>query len=78
MDIETRIKLSDLNGYYGTPFRRWINENLSDYIKDYCPLNDARILDLGCGEGQYIRFFESVSVKGSYIGIDYVIHDNWS
>ena len=78
MDIETRIKLSDLNGYYGTPFRRWINENLSDYIKDYCPSNDARILDLGCGEGQYIRFFESVSVKGSYIGIDYVIHDNWS
>ena len=78
MNVQTKIKLQDPNGYYGTPFRRWINENLSKYIKKYCPNIDSKVLDLGCGEGQYIKFFEDANIEGSYTGIDYVLHENWS
>ena len=77
MNLESRIKLSDPNSYYGTPFRYWIAKYLPNLIKSYCPNNDARILDLGCGQGQYTELFKSLDIHGTYLGIDLNRRENW-
>ena len=77
MNLESRIKLSDPNSYYGTPFRYWIAKYLPNLIKSYCPNNDARILDLGCGQGQYTELFKSLDIHGTYLGIDFNRRENW-
>ncbi len=77
MRLETKIKLSDTNSYYGTPFRYWIAKYLPNLIKSYCPNEDAHILDLGCGQGQYAELFKSLNISGVYLGIDLDRRDNW-
>ena len=78
MNLETRIKLSDQDGFNGTPFRYWINRNIVGLIDQYCPPKNARVLDLGCGQGQYAKVLRSAGIKGSYLGIDLEARDNWN
>ena len=77
MNLEDRIKLSDPSSYYGTPFRYWIATHLPRMISTYCPIENARILDLGCGQGHYAELFKSLDISGSYLGIDLDHRDNW-
>ena len=77
MNLENRIKLSDPNGYYGTPFRYWISNHLPRMIYTFCPIENARILDLGCGQRQYAELFKSLSISEVYMGIDLKRKDNW-
>ena len=77
MDLESRIKLSDPKSYYGTPFRFWIAKNSSQMIQSFCPIVNARILDLGCGQGQYSELFKSLNISGAYLGIDLNDRNNW-
>ena len=78
MDLETSIKLSDPNSYYGTPFRYWITKYLPKMIQSICPKSNADILDLGCGQGQYAELIKSLPINGSYIGIDLDRRENWN
>ena len=70
MNLESRIKLSDPNSYYGTPFRYWIANRLPRMIRSFCSNENARILDLGCGQGQYAELFKLLDIHGPYLGID--------
>jgi len=78
MRLETKIKLSDTNGYYGTPFRHWIIKSLPKLIKKYCPNRGAKILDLGCGQGQYAEVIKKLNLEGEYLGIDIQSRENWN
>ena len=77
MNLEDKIKLSDPNSYYGTPFRYWIAKKLPQMIQSFCPKENTRILDLGCGQGQYAELIKSLSINGSYFGIDLESKENW-
>lgn len=77
LKLETRIKLSDPEGNYGTPFRLWINTHVPGIIARYCPDSGANVLDLGCGQGQYVRMLENVGVSGRYLGIDLEERPGW-
>ena len=56
----------------------WINSQLPRLIQEYCRRENAHILDLGCGGGEYSAVFHEMGIKGSYLGIDIVRHQNWS
>jgi len=75
--LDKGIQLSDKEGYYGTPFRYWINQNVRDYISKYCPDKNATILDIGCGWGRYSEFFTDLHIKGKYLGIDINRSEYW-
>ena len=77
MNLESRIKLSDPNSYYGTPFRYWIANHLPRMICSFCSKENARILDLGCGQGQYAELFKLLDIHGTYLGIDLNRRENW-
>jgi len=78
MSLESKIKLSDPHGYYGTPFRYWIAVHLPKLIKSICKNNNASILDLGCGQGQYAKLFQSLKINGEYLGVDLNSKANWN
>ena len=46
-------------------------------IKQYCPKEKARILDVGCGNGSYFRFFFTNQINGEWLGIDILEGENW-
>lgn len=78
MNLETKIKLYDPHGYYGTPFRFWINRNFIKYVSRYCPSVAAHILDIGCGEGEYGAALNKTLIQGQYLGVDIRESDNWN
>lgn len=53
-----------------SPSRFCANQVISRFINKYCPAQDAAVLDVGCGDGDYCRYFISLGCKGSYLGID--------
>jgi len=75
--LETKIKQADINNYYGTPFRYWIGKYLPILIKNNCPDTNAKILDIGCGQGHYANVIKKLSIKGEYLGIDLEQKENW-
>lgn len=60
-----------------SPSRDWINSHLKDFIKKYCPSKDARILDIGCGKGEYSMYFPELRISGQYLGIDANPREEW-
>lgn len=59
-----------------TPYRVWIDSLSKRYIRRHCP-KDASILDVGCGRGEYVEFFNLNRIKGKYLGIDIEASDDW-
>jgi SAM-dependent methyltransferase len=76
--IEQEIKYTDKEGFYGTPFRFWINQNLRSWISEYCPLDNSEILEVGCGEGEVKNVFKQLGIRGNYFGIDIRESQNWA
>ncbi|MDI6791498.1 MAG: class I SAM-dependent methyltransferase [bacterium] len=55
---------------FGTPMRYVSNCIILEVIERYCPKLQARILDVGCGRGEYSQFFLQRKIQGEYLGID--------
>jgi len=75
--LEHKLKHADREGFYGTPLRYRINQNIRGWIIKYCPLNNSEILDVGCGEGNVRDILSESGVKGNYLGIDIKQSPNW-
>lgn len=75
------ISLKDLVcGTPKTPLRCCIDILLVKALRKYCNPNKAtnyKILDLGCGAGNYVGFLLSLGIVGWYIGIDINAYPQW-
>ncbi len=78
MSLERVIRFSDKDGYYTSPWRRYINKGLIDSIEKYCPNDGCSILDVGCGSGGYSRYFIKEGANREYLGIDLVKSQKWN
>ncbi len=60
-----------------SPARFCTDNTIKHLIDKYCQKNNATILDVGCGKGNYHQYFTSHAIKGSYLGIDIKAHEAW-
>jgi len=58
-----------------SPTRFCTNKTIKRIIEEYCPKNNAAVLDVGCGKGYYHQYF--ITYQGSYLGIDIKSHQSW-
>ena len=65
-------------GPRATIIRHQIYTAVWECINKYCPLDDARILDIGCGKGLYTEFLRSLGVNGMYLGVDIYPQEEWN
>lgn len=51
--------------------KKYSNFNLHDWVKENCKINDKQsILDMGCGNGNFIEFFLSNNKNLKIVGVD--------
>ncbi len=53
-----------------SPSRFCVDKTIEHLINKCCPREGIAVLDVGCGDGDYCRYFISLGCKGSYLGID--------
>ncbi|MDD4990306.1 MAG: class I SAM-dependent methyltransferase [Candidatus Pacebacteria bacterium] len=60
-----------------SPSRYCVDSAIGYLISKYCPQKEARVLDVGCGEGDYCQYFISHKCQGRYFGIDILKSSSW-
>jgi tRNA (uracil-5-)-methyltransferase TRM9 len=80
MDAETAARLININRQFYQTFalqfsatRQRLQPGVKRIITEYLPLpgKEARILDLGCGNGELARRLRDHGFQGSYTGLDF-------
>ncbi len=59
-----------------SPLRLYTDCLVNEVIAATCP-QALRVLDIGCGKGDYSDFFERAGCKGLYLGLDVANNDFW-
>lgn len=52
------------------PFRRLMNASRRDYLRRFLPANASRILDYGCGSGEFLVYLNKTGFQGEIWGTD--------
>jgi len=68
---------NEMNMTLQSPTRFGTNEAINYLIDKFCPLQNAAILDVGCGKGGYHQLFSLRGIKGAYLGIDIKERESW-
>jgi len=70
-------KSSSNSTFYESPLRTLTMMFFENAIKQYCPKEQARILDVGCGDGSYLPCFLANQISGEWLGIDISESIHW-
>ncbi len=70
------VEVDDKVASGSSPLRIYTDIVLIDAIRRYCP-EQAYVLDLGCGRGEYVALFENSGRSGTYVGVDVRRSPHW-
>ncbi len=78
LDPTTLAKELHAGHTLGTTARYWIHRNLPAIARLHFPKRQIRVLDLGCGHGQYYRLLSEAGFEGEYFGLDIAESKLWA